>query len=631
MKRALAAIMAVDVVGYTRLMAENEMGTHAMLKDVRVNVLDSRISDHSGEIVKLTGDGLLARFESVIDATRCAVDIQRDMLDRNAQLPENRRLMFRIGVNIGETIIEKEDIYGNGVNIAARIEQLAEPGGVLVTEAAFNHLSNKTAFRFEHIGKKRLKNVADPVTIYNVVIVSQDTTRPTPSKWRSRNKMAAFSAAGVACAAFLGIGLYFMQTAGNDLTTASGPDPSGTLPPEKPTIAVLPFDDMSEQANSTSFADGMTEDLITDLSKLSGILVISRNSTFTYKGQVVKPQDVHRDLGARYIVEGSIRRGQEGQDMRINAQLIDATSGVHVWAERYDAKMTDIFSVQDKLTAEIVESLAVQLSDAERKRLAFNDTEDIAAYEAFQKGWQHFQSNTPEDLAAGLAQFQRATELDPAYGRAYAAIGHTYWKSWVWGWEASIGETYLTAPKRAEEFLAKAKETRPTANAHQLAAELAIYDRRYAEAISEAEQAINMDPNETNGLIIMAEVLIYAGRPGDALQHVKTAILLDPLNPAYANFILGLIHFGQGQLEESIPLFESALEANPDDFAPAAPLAAAHAHLGNDAPMKAALEIYLEGWPDANIQEFRDYWPYRAPEDEARLLDGLRKAGMPEG
>ena len=630
MKRALAAIMAVDVVGYTRLMAEDEMGTHAMLKDVRANVLESRISDHSGEIVKLTGDGLLARFESVIDATRCAVDVQRDMLDRNAQIPHNRRLMFRIGINIGETIIEKEDIYGNGVNIAARIEQLAEPGGVLVTEAAFKHVTNKTAFRFEHIGKKRLKNVADPVTIYNVAIVSPDSARPRPPNWLPGRRTAALSAAAVACAAFLGIGLYFVQTAGTGgLMPASGPE--GAVPPEKPTIAVLPFDDMSEQVNGTSFADGITEDLITDLSKLSGILVISRNSTFTYKGRAVKPQEVHRDLGAQYIVEGSIRRGREGEQVRINAQLIDATSGVHVWADRYDAKMTDIFSVQDKLTSEIVDSLAVQLSDAERRRLALSDTESIAAYEAFQTGWQQYQNNTPEDLAAALAQFRRATDLDPNYGRAYAAIGHAYWKSWAWGWETSIGETYLTAPKRAEEFLNKAMETQPTAIAHQLAAEMATYDRDYETAIREAEMALQLDPNETNGLIVMAEALIFAGRPGDAVQYVKTAILLDPLNPAYANFVLGLIHFGQDRLEDAIPLFESALEANPDDFAPAAPLAAAHARLGNDAAMTDALEIYLEGWPDANIQEFRDYWPYRDPQDEARILDGLRKAGMPEG
>lgn len=625
MERVLTAIMVLDLAGYSHLMSVDEFSTHAAFRDVRAQILESRITEHSGIVVKLTGDGLLARFHSVVNAAKCAVDIQRDMMDRNGQLPPAKHLLFRIGINVGEAFIETDDVYGDSVNVAARLEQLAEPGGVYLSEAAFQYLKTRTAFRFEHIGRKHLKNIGQPVSVYRVVIAptgSGGAAGAIPSK----KKTASLLLAAMLCVAILAVGSHFLRPA----LEAPGFGSGGPALPGKPIIAVLPFDDMSEQADNTFFADGVTEDIITDLSKLSGTQVISRNSTFTYKGMAVRPQSVHRDLGARYIVEGSIRRNRDGRSIRINAQLIDAVNGVHIWAERYDASLADLFVVQDKVTSAIVKSLAIQVSDAEQRRLALQDTESIAAYEAFQKGWQHFQKNTPEDLATALAQFQLATKLDPSYGRAYAATGHAYLKSWAWGWEASVGETYLTAPKRAREFLDLAMKTQPSAIAHQLAAEIATYERDFEAALTEAEQAVSMAPSEINGLIGMAEALIFSGRPADALRYVRTARLLDPLNPAYADYVLGLIYFGEDKFKESIPFFERALSANPDDFAPAAPLTAAQAHLGNELAMQHALGTYLKGWPEASIQEFREYWPYRDPADEARLLDGLRKAGMPE-
>ena len=403
--------------------------------------------------------------------------------------------------------------------------------------------------------------------------------------------------------------------------------------PDKPSIAVLPFTNMSDDPEQEYFADGMTEDLITDLSKISGLFVIARNSSFSYKGQQVKVRQVAEELGVRFVLEGSVRRS--GDQVRINAQLIDATTGGHLWAERYDGTLADVFGLQDTVTERIVSALAVHLTVGEEARVSRRETDDVAAYDAFLQGWEHYRRRTPGEFAKAVGYFERAVKLDQQYGRAYAALAIIYWKSWLWSvmtmspsmpspWTRTLDIPVVYAPDRAKEYLDMAMRN-PTALAHQVASEMHWRNGQYDEAIAEAESAIALNSNDSAGYVAMAEALIFGGRSEEAFEYVEIAMRLDPFS-AVNLYLLGLGHFSLGQLEKAATLFERALERSPFNRSWKAPLAAIYAHIGHAEEARAALGDY--GGGTSTVRDIMDLWPFKDAGVAERFATGIVKAGV---
>jgi TolB-like protein/class 3 adenylate cyclase len=448
LERSLTTILAADIVGYSRLMAADEAGTLTSVKAIQRELIEPKTAEYNGRVVKLMGDGALMEFGSVVDAVNFAVDIQRIMTDRNAGVPVERRITYRIGINIGDIIIEDDDIYGDGVNVAARLEALAEPGGVCVSRTVVDHVRGKVASDFEDRGEQQVKNIPEPVHVFRVLMQPEAAGKAAAQTGRRAwwRRPAAGVAGAVAVLVIAVIGIMVWQPWAPDVEPASMERMAFALP-DKPSLAVLPFDNISNDPEQEYFADGMTEDLITDLSKISGLFVIARNSTFTYKGTPVEVRQVAEDLGVRYVLEGSVRRA--GDEVRINAQLIDATTGGHVWAERYDGSAVDIFSVQDEFVRKIVKALAVNLSEDEQEELGLGQTSNIEAREAFQKGWENYQRYSPDDNAEAVGHFKEALELDPDYGRAYAAVSLAYLRGCQLRWHEQLGMSNAEANARA--------------------------------------------------------------------------------------------------------------------------------------------------------------------------------------
>jgi TolB-like protein/class 3 adenylate cyclase len=397
MERRLAAILSADVVGYSRLMGEEEAETIARLDSLKAEILDPLIDQHNGRIVKLIGDGLLVEFGSVVDALECAVAWQKTVEARARQTSDDKAIRFRIGINIGDVIVKGDDVYGEGVNVAARLEGLAEPGEILVSRTVANHVKGKIGSGFEDLGEQELKNIPEPVQVFRVV--SREATASTSRRVSKKTKLPGFPAiaAGLAVLILAAGAALWLRPWEPQVEPASVERMALPLP-DKPSIAVLPFANMGGDPEQEYFSDGMTEDLITDLSKISSLFVIARNSSFSYKGKQVKVREVAEELGVRYVLEGSVRRA--GDEIRINAQLIDATTGGHLWAERYDGSVSDVFALQDKVTRQIVTALAVSLTADEQVERVQTETENAAAYDAFLRGWELFRRGTVEDYAA---------------------------------------------------------------------------------------------------------------------------------------------------------------------------------------------------------------------------------------
>ena len=477
MERRLSAIMAADVVGYSRLMGGNEVGTLTALKRHRAEMIDPCIAKHQGRIVKLTGDGMLVEFPSVVSAVECACSVQREMRERNVAIPEDRRIEFRIGVNLGDVIVDDDDIYGDGVNVAARLEGVAKPGGVAVSSAVRDNIGNKLDLVFEDMGDQDLKNIEFPVRAYNVVIASG------PAK------------------------------------AVGEPE---TAEADKPSIAVLPFNNMSGDPEQEYFSDGITEDIITDLSKVSGLFVIGRNTSFTFKGKAVDIPEVAAKLGVKFIVEGSVRKA--GQRVRVTGQLIDGATGGHVWADRFDRDLTDIFAIQDEITQTIVEQLKIKLLPKEKKAIAQAPTANVEAYTYYLKGRQFFHNTTKVMLTLARQMFAKAVELDPSYARAYAGIATC---------DARLEGSYNIPMPVGEIFATAAK-------------------------------AIALDPNLPEAHAARGMAYFNLGQTGEAVTSFERALELDPnnfdANLAYARFSVI-----EGELERAVMLFKRALESQPDD------------------------------------------------------------------
>lgn len=637
LRQRLVAILAADAAGYSRLMASDERSTVATLDAARA-VFRGEIEVNQGRVIDMAGDSVLAVFETATGAVTAALAIQRDLAAAFPSTSEERRMRFRIGVHLGD-VIEKADgtVYGDGVNIAARLQGLAEPGAIAVSEAIYGSVRGKVSASFEDRGEQSVKNIPEPVHAYAVRLKTESVS-PAPAApallRRPTRRFAAAVAAGIVVAIAAGVIAWFAPWR-TRIETASSAQTSLAIP-SKPSIAVLPFENMSGDPEQAYFADGMTEDLITDLSKVVGLFVIARNSTFVYKGKSRDVREVAKALGVRYVLEGSVRRG--GGEIRVNAQLIDATTGGHVWADRYDGEMKSVFALQDKVARNVVTALAVELTKDDKGRVAQRGTQNAEAYDVFLKGWQHYLRQTPEDFRAAIVHFRKAVELDPKYGRAYAALAATHWEAYTRYWGGILGfRNQHEARGQAEQFLAKAMQN-PTPLAHQVASAILLHAQQHDEAIAEAKRGVSSDPNDPDGYVALAGVLSFTGKANEALELVERAIRLNPHYPPYYLYQLGLAQFGIKRLDEAGASLERAIALNPDDYWSQRLLLATYGLLGRRADATKRVEV-MRGKDKRGLAAFRDpitvravaYWhPFAIPADAERFAEGLRKAGVPE-
>ena len=588
MERRLAAILAADVVGYSRLMGADEEATLATLNAYR-QVIDGLIADHHGRVFGSAGDSVIAEFASPVEAVRCAVEVQQGLEKRNADLPEKRRMYFRIGVNLGDVMVEGDNLLGDGVNVAARLEGLAAPGDVSISGSVYEQVKNKVDVDFDFLGKQEVKNIAEPVPVFRVQLETR---------------------------------------AGDSQAAASGEDSSTSLaPPDKPSIAVLPFDNMSGDPEQGYFSDGITEDIITDLSKVSALFVIARNSAFTYKGKAVMVQDVSRELGVRYVVEGSIRKA--GNRVRITAQLIDGLSGGHLWAERYDRDLTDIFEVQDDVTQQIVGALKVTLSETEKSLIVDGGTKNVDSHDYFLRGRELLfgLKRDHEMFDQSTACFRRAIELDPNYAGPYAGLGMAYMLDYQNRW-SDAPETSLD---QAERFVSEAiaKDDKDPFS-HYVAAVVAMLKKDYERWAHEADRALSLNPNYAPALNCRGMVHAYSGEPAKAIPYIERAMRLDPaLQQQYVHF-LGTAHFVAGDYETAAALFKDRISINPTTDLSRAFLASALGHLSDLDEARRIWRELKEINPGYSHVDHVGRLPFRTTADAEKFTDGLRKAGLAE-
>ena len=577
------------------------------------------------------GDGLLVEFHSVVDALRCAIEVQRAEAERNAELSADCQLQFRIGINLGDVIVEGDDIHGDGVNIADRLQQLADKGGIAISAAAYEQVKNKLDVAFQFLGEQRVKNSTEPVRVYRVVLAPKGPGNPI-----RKSRVAIGSWRKVAAATAI---LVLLITAGAvALWRPWEPkiEPASiarmALPlPDKPSIAVLPFLNMSGDPQQEYLAEGITDDLITDLSKISGLFVIARNSTFVYQNRTVTPKQVSEELGVRYVLEGSVQRA--GDQLRINAQLVDALSGGHEWAERFDGSLIDVFALQDKVTGSIADALAVRLTDADQIALSLHETSVPAAYDALLRGWVHLRRDTPDDYAAGIPYLEEATKLDPDYGRAHAALAMAYILSYDAQWTDYLGVSEIEARQKAKRYLEDARK-HPTTLSHQVAAVILLIDLQPNEALDELKEAIAIDSGDAFSYAYMGAALTASGRPAEAVPHIRTAMRLDPHHPPIFDYLLGSAQFGMENFEEAAGSFATATRRNPDYEYAFAGLAAAYGHLGRKQDAVSAVARYNDlrvrrGGVPITIGTAPRCGFIRSADVE-RFRDGLRLAGVPE-
>jgi TolB-like protein/class 3 adenylate cyclase/Flp pilus assembly protein TadD len=637
-RQRLAAILAADVAGYSRLMAADERSTVAALDSAR-GVFKAEIESHQGRVVDMAGDSVLAIFETAAGAVTAALAVQEELGAASSSLPAERRMRFRIGVHLGD-VIEKSDgtVYGDGVNIAARLEGLAEPGGITVSEAVHGSLRGKVSAVFEDRGEQSVRNIPEPVRVYAVRRHLGATASPAAApaiRPRRARRLAVIVAAAMVLIMAVGATAWLAPWR----SRSEAPSPGQTSPPlpTKPSIAVLPFENMSGDPEQAYFADGMTDDLITDLSKVGGLFVIARNSTFVYKGKSRDIREVARTLGVRYVLEGSVRRS--GADVRVNAQLIDATTGGHVWADRYDGDMKNVFGLQDRVTRQVVAALAVELTKDDRARVAHRGTDNAEAYDEFLKGWERYLRQTPEDFRAAIGHFNKAVELDPKYGRAHAALAATYWEAYRRYWREALGlRSAHTLRLRAEQFLAKALSD-PTPLAHQVASAMHLHAQQHDDAIAEAKRAIAGDPNDADGYVALAGALSFAGRAPEALPEVERAMRLNPHYPSQYLYQFGLARFGTGRLDEAAAALERAIAKNREDYWAQRLLLAVYGLLGRRADASKLLATINKASEQRGSAASMDpmtirastFWhPFANRADADRFAEGLRKAGVAE-
>jgi adenylate cyclase len=577
-KRKLTAILSADVVGYSRLMGEDEDTTVQTLTTYR-DVISSLIKDHKGRVVDSPGDNILAEFVSVVNSLRCAWDVQQEIKSRNADLPENRRMNFRIGINLGDVIEEGDRIYGDGVNIAARLEGLAEEGGVCISGTAYDQVKNKLPFRYEYEGEQTVKNIKGPVRIYKVLIEKDIDELILDKKLEL---------------------------------------------PDKPSVAVLPFKNLSGDPRQEFFSDGFTEDITTTLAKIPRMFVIARESSFTFKGKSVQIQEIGRELGVRYVLEGSIQKF--GDQIRITAQLIDATNGHHLWAEKYDRELKDIFAMKDEITMKIATVLQVKLTDGEMANWG-PETESFEAYIKVMQSWEHFRAFTPDDNILSRQKAKEALDLDPNYSSATEMFAWTLLMDGVFGTSKTPEKSIEQAFELAQKVLDRGDSD---AGAHFLIGYTYSRKGQFDKAISELEIARDLFPNNADINAGLGTILNDAGKPEEAISVLKNAIRLNPIPPGWYLGRLGDGYRLTRQYEKAVHKYKEAIQLQPDDMISHLTLALCYVKLGREADAHAEAKEVLRINPKFSAESYAKHIPLKDEASKKLFIDGMRKAGLPE-
>ena len=611
--RKLAAILSADVEGYSRLMGDDEVATVRAITEYRA-VIASMVAARGGRVVDAPGDNVLAEFASVVDAVQSAVDIQRELGSRNAALPPTRRMRFRIGINLGDVIVEGDRLYGDGVNIAARLESLADGGGICLSGTAYDQIEGKLPFGYEFKGEHSVKNITRPVRVYRLHL--DPSAAPGP-RARARSRLLKPVAAAVAILVLLGaagwVGWRWLRP----------PESAGLPLPDRPSVAVLPFSNLSQDPSQEYFSDGVTEDLITGLSKVSGLFVIARNSVFTYKGKAVKVRDVGRELGVRYVLEGGVQRS--GSRVRITAQLVDATTGYHIWAERYDREVNDIFALQDEVTQRIVSAMAVKLTEAEKRRLGRPPTGNPEAYDLVLRGHEERRLTTRDGNAEARRLFVKALDLDPNYAAAYLGLAWTHLQSWQFMWS-----TDREGLERARELAERAIALNESlVGAHHVLGQIYLWMKQHDRAIAEAQQAVALAPNDADGYETLAETLCWSGRPEECIQAIRHAMRLNPHYPYFYDWTLGHGYYLTGQRQQALDSFARALKGNPNFLPAHAYRGVLFTELGRMNEAREEFEQASHLGTGVSMVSLRERLPYKRPADLDRLLTAAHRAGRP--
>ena len=635
MKRRLCAILIADMVAYSRLIEADEIGTLERQKAYRAGLIDPALSLYSGRIVKTTGDGLLAEFDSVVDAVQFAVEVQREMAEREADVHDDRRIQYRVGINLGDVLIDDDgDLYGDGINVAARLEQIAEPGGICISGTCYDHLKMQVPVTYEPLGEVQVKNIERPVRAYKILI---DTHPPAPdlAKPKRRVPFRLVTAIGVIGLLAMGIGSWWW--AQSPRSAPAGMSEFSLPLPDKPSIAVLPLSNISDNSEQEYFAAGLTEDIITDLGRLENLLVIARNSSFSYRDRSLNARQIAEQLGVAYLLQGSVQR--VGEKVRINVQLIDGPKELQVWAERYEGKLTDIFDLQDRVVSQILASLSVELGNTSAVASVSTQTSVVEAYDLFLRGREYMRLYTPESNLKAIELFERAIEQDPNYSLAYAYLATASWERASFGWEFYHGTEWQNRMEAAIRYVKLALQA-PTSDAYRVSAELLAVRGRHAEALDEINRAVKAEPNNAEAHVSKAWILCALGRAEEAEESVRAAMRLNPdFDPGYMR-ALAVSLFHQSQYEKAAELLDRVTLRQPGNKFDYATLASAHGYMGNTQPAEEAVAIYNGLMKETNystlsVQDM-GYWWYGdmfdySVEYRTRLQEGLRKAGVPEG
>ena len=587
MERRLAAILAADVVGYSRLVGEDEEGTLRTLSACR-EVIDGLVASHHGRVFGSAGDSVIAEFASPVEAVRCAVNIQRDLETRNAGIPENERMRFRIGVNLGDVVVDGDNLMGEGVNVAARLEGLAEPGTVNVSGSVHEQVKNKLDVGFDFLGPQELKNIAEPVPVFRVRLEPRSSTSPLAASERSPESLAL---------------------------------------PEKRSIVVLPFENLSGDPEQGYFSDGITEDIITELSKFRSLFVIARSSSFSFKGQSPEVKEVSRRLGVRYVVEGSVRRS--GNRVRIAAQLIDAVADAHLWAERYDRVLEDIFTVQDEVTEAIVAAIAPELGKAEQQLATSKKLENLNVWEVYQRGMWHLYQRTKDDLAEARRLFEAALSLDPGLSLACSALVDAYYYEVVLGLADSVAQNC----DKALQVARRAVELDPDdAAAHCAMGKARIVRREHALAVPDLQLAIDLNPSSAWAHYGLGAAAVFSGHAGEAIRHLERAIRLSPRDQHMGSFMVRLAeaYLVKRDYPGAVQWARKALQQQGFQWSRYAALLAGLGFLGEREEARRVLDECLAQRPNFSVTMVRDGHLYTDAAALDHYLEGLRHARVPE-
>jgi adenylate cyclase len=624
-KRKLAAILSADVVGYSRLMDDDEEATVRTLNSYRTAMSDL-IQQYRGRVVDTTGDNLMAEFTSVVDAVNCAVEIQRELGERNAELPYKRKMEFRIGVNLGDVIEEEGRIYGDGVNIAARVEAIAETGGICITGRAYDQVANKLGLEYEHLGEHQVKNISTPIRVYRVlshpgaaahrVIKAKKVVR---HKWR----LIAIAVSVILILAVAAVVIWEQYFHLPHVEILAAEDKMFNLP-KGPKVAVLPFNNMSGDPSLEYLSDGLTENVITGISGYPKLFVIARHSSFSYKGKPVNVKQVAQELGVRYLIEGSVQKIENR--LRITAQLIDAATGHHIWAERYDRDLKDLFEVQDEITMRIIKALAVELTEGDQFRTRLNRPGNIEAFIKLLKAYESYRQHNKEANANARKLIEESIELDPKHPESYLLMALTYQEDIYFGSESPL-YSFAQATKYLKKAIALDNNN---SDAFIVLSLLHTMKRNHEEAIAAAKQAIKLHPSAADAYFGLGSAFYWSNKPTEAIDYLKKAIRLNPMPPSYYFLILGHCYRALERFEEALEFYKKTVEVAPNSVFAHLGFAVTYIYMDREQEARASALKVLSIDPDFSVNAVVKASTHKNREGIKSFYEAARKAGLPE-